>query len=93
MDGAVFPHPQLFNLRPNYGGGNKDNGHLLQNVLAPTAALSDPNPVADHRQLMPPPDTHRQVGLSLVGSLLLSPGSWCAQGFVCVLQESFPSPM
>ena len=23
----------------------------------------------------------------LVGSLLLSPGSWCAQGFVCALQE------
>ena len=23
-----------------------------------------------------------------VGSLLLSPGSWCAQGFVCSLQES-----
>ena len=25
---------------------------------------------------------------SLVGSLLLSPGSWCTQGFVCALQES-----
>ena len=25
---------------------------------------------------------------SLVGSLLLSPGSWCAQSFVCALQES-----
>ena len=23
-----------------------------------------------------------------MGSLLLSPGSWCAQGFVCALQES-----
>ena len=28
------------------------------------------------------------LGQSLVGSLLLSPGSWCAQGFVCALQES-----
>ena len=27
----------------------------------------------------------------LVGSLLLSPGSWCTQGFVCVLQESISS--
>ena len=26
--------------------------------------------------------------MSLVGSLLLSPGSWCAQVFVCALQES-----
>ena len=28
------------------------------------------------------------LGQSLVGSLLLSPGSWCAQGSVCALQES-----
>ena len=28
------------------------------------------------------------LGQSLVGSLLLSPGSRCAQGFVCALQES-----
>ena len=40
---------------------------------------------------MPPPETpgHSQGRLaqSPVGSLLLSPGSWCAQGFVCALQE------
>ena len=32
---------------------------------------------------------HAQTSLvqSLVGSLLLSPGSWCAQGFVCAVQE------
>ena len=28
------------------------------------------------------------LGQSLVGSILLSPGSWCAQGSVCALQES-----
>ena len=28
------------------------------------------------------------LGQSFVGSLLLSPGSWCAQGSVCALQES-----
>ena len=28
------------------------------------------------------------LGHSLVGSLLLSPGSWCAHGSVCALQES-----
>ena len=41
---------------------------------------------------MPLPETpgHTQASLdqSLVESLLLSPGSWCAQGFVCALQES-----
>ena len=35
-------------------------------------------------------DTHSQtsLGQSLVGSLLISPWSWCTQGFVCALQES-----
>ena len=41
---------------------------------------------------MPPPETpgHSQASLphSLLGSLLLSLGSWCTQGFVHVLQES-----
>ena len=41
---------------------------------------------------MPLPETsgHLQtsLGQSFVGSLLLSPGSWCAKGFVCALQES-----
>ena len=33
---------------------------------------------------------HSQANLaqSFVGSVLLSPGSWCAQGFVCFLPES-----
>ena len=42
-----------------------------------------------------PPPTHASawhpwasLGRSLVGSLLLSSGSWCTQGFVCALQES-----
>ena len=34
-------------------------------------------------------DTHRpSVAQSLVGSLILFPGSWCTKGFVCALQES-----
>ena len=49
----------------------------------------------DKGQPMPSLETleHLQAGLghSLAASLLLSPGSWCAQGFVCALQESaFP---
>ena len=57
-----------------------------------TAALSAPDPAAGHHQPMPPPETpgHSQasLGQSLVGSLLLSPGSWCTQDSVCALQES-----
>ena len=59
---------------------------------ARTATLSAPNPAAGHHQPTPPPETpgHSQasLGQSLVGSLLLSPGSWCVQGSVCALQES-----
>ena len=32
--------------------------------------------------------THTSLAQSLVGSLFLPPGSWCAHGFVCALQES-----
>ena len=57
-----------------------------------TAALHVPDPVAGHWRSTPPPETpeHSQacLGQSLIVSLLLSPGSWCAQSFVCALQES-----
>ena len=60
-----------------------------------TATLSAPDPAAGHCQLMPPPETpgHSQASLaqSLVESLLLSPGSWCAQGFVCAFSVCFPA--
>ena len=74
-------------------------GKLLERVAisfkmshACTATLSAPKPAAVHCRSMPLPKTpgHSQasLGQSLVGSLLLSPGSWCAEGFVCALQES-----
>ena len=33
---------------PNYGGGNEDNGDLLQKVPTRTATLSAPDPSAGH---------------------------------------------
>ena len=58
---------------------------------ARTAALIA-NPAAGHRQPTPllesPGHSWASLGQPLVGSLLLSPGSWCTQGFVCALQES-----
>ena len=79
----------LFDLRPNYGGGIEDNGDLLQKVPCRHCYTQCPQPCSR------PPLTHTSagdcwasLGQSLVGSLLLSPGSWCTQGFVCVLQES-----
>ena len=59
-----------------------------------TATLSAPNPAAGHPQ--PPAlletSGHSWASLSqsLVGSLLLSPGSWCTQGCLCPPRVYFP---
>ena len=76
-------------LGPNYGGGNENNGDLLLHSVPPTLQQATANPHLCRRLL----DTCRQVWISLlcvcvVGSLLLSPGSWCTQGSVYALQES-----
>ena len=59
-----------------------------------TATLSAPNPEAGYRQPSPLPETpgHSQacLGQSLVGSLLLSLGSWCTQDSVCPPGVCFP---
>jgi len=56
---------------------------------ARTATLSAPNPAAGHCRPMPLLETLRHsqasLGQSLMGSLLLFPGSWFAQGSVCAL--------
>ena len=62
-----------------------------------TDTLSAPDPAPGHCQPTPLLETpghswtlsgHTSLCQSLVGSLLLSPGSWCTRGFVCALQES-----
>ena len=69
-------------LGPNYGGGNVENGDLLQKVPCMHCYLSAPSPAAGHRQSMPPLETpgHSWAGLgqSLVGhcSFLLGPGAY-----------------
>ena len=54
--------------------------------------FSAPDPTAGHCRATPLPEApgHSQASLaqSLVGTLLLSPGSWCTQSFVCAFQES-----
>ena len=47
----MFP-PLLFDLRPNYGGGNEDNGDLLQKVLCRHCLIQCPQPCSR------PPLTH-----------------------------------
>ena len=84
--------PSLFDLRPNYGGGKEDDRVLLLKSCACTAVLSASDPPTGHRRPKPPPETfgrsQASLGQSLAGSLLLSPGSWCTQGFISALQAS-----
>ena len=82
----------FFDLRTNYGGGHEDNGNLLQKVPCTHCYTQCPKPSCR------PPLTHASardswtftvnLGQSLMGSLLLSPGSCNAQHSVCALQES-----
>ena len=58
-----------------------------------TVVFSAPDPVAGHchhpkSPLETPGRSQASLAQSPVGSLLLSPGSWCTQGFVCALEES-----
>ena len=72
----------FFDLRPNYGGGNEDNGGLLQKVPCMHGHTQCPRPCSRslpthclHWRLL---DTHRQVWVSLLWSycsFLLGPGA------------------
>ena len=92
VDGQDCVPSLLFDLRPNYGGGNEDNGDFFKRSHALTAALNAPNPEAGHCQPTPQSEisghSWASLGQSLLGSLFLSPGSWCTQGFACALQVS-----
>ena len=52
MGGAVFP--LYYYLVLSYGGGDEDNGNLLQKVPFTHCARSAPSPAACHRRPAPP---------------------------------------
>ena len=70
----------------------KTMGTSFKRPHACSTALSASSPEAGHLQPMPlletPGHSWACLGQFLMGTLLLSPGSWCSQGFVCGLQES-----
>ena len=79
----------MLDLRTDYSGGNEDNGDLLQKVPFMYCCTQCPQPC--FRTLPTQVSTgHLQASLghSLLGSLVLFPGSWCTQGFLCTLQGS-----
>ena len=66
----------------------------FKSAYVSTLVFSAPDPTSGHCRPTSVLETpgHSQASLtrSLVRSLLLSPGSWYAQGFVCAFPESFP---
>ena len=48
VDGRGSVPSLLFDLKPNYGGGNENNSTSFRRSHACTAALSAPNPAAGH---------------------------------------------
>ena len=90
VDGCVSS--QLFDLRPDYGGGNEDTGDLLQMVLFMHCHTQCPRPCSR------PPLTHASAGDSWTltgksGSVSHEvtapfPGFWWPHGFVRALQDS-----
>ena len=94
VDGQSSAPSLLFDLRPNYGGGNEDNSDFLPKVPCTHCCIQCPDPAIGGRRLTPPLETpgHSQasLGQSLVGSLLLSPGSWCKRFCLCPPRVYFP---
>ena len=81
VDGLGCIPSLLFHLRPNYGGGNEDNGDLLQKVpgthcctVSPTLQQATADPCLCQRLL----DTHGQLWVGFLWdhcSFLLGPGA------------------
>ena len=88
----------LFDLGPNSGGGNEDNGDLLQKVLCMHCRTHCPRPCSR------PPQTHASARDSwtltgkfgLVSCGVTAPFSWvlvCTKFCLCPLRVCFPSPV
>ena len=94
VDGCGCVPSLFFELRPNYGGGNEDNGNFLQNVPCTHCYTQCPQPCSK------PLSPHTSAGDSWIfmdksGSVsygVTAPFSWVqfwhTQAFVCAFQES-----
>ena len=98
VDGWGCVPSLLFDLRPNHGGGNEDNGDLLLKVPCTHCYTQCPQPCSR------PPPTHASVGdcwtltgkSGLVSCELTAPFSWalvCTRFCLCSLRVCFPSPV
>ena len=92
VDGQGYVPSQFFDLKPNYGGGNGNNGTSFNRSSPHTASLSAPNPADPrlHQRLL---DTHRHIRVSVFWGhcpFLLGAG---AHKVLFILFKNFPSPV
>ena len=94
VDGQGCVPSLLFGLRPNCGRVIKVMVTSFKRICACTLVFSAPDPLAGHCWPTPPPDPsgHSAASLAqlLVGTLLLLPGSWFAQGLFVPSKSIFP---
>ena len=69
VDGRGCVSSLLFNLKPNYGESNEENGDLLQKVLSTHCCTLPLTPKQATTDLETPGHSQANVGQSLVGSL------------------------
>ena len=90
---AVFP-PYCLTWDQTIVGVMKIMATSFKRSCASTVVFSAPDPATGHCRPTPPPETpgHSQalLGQSLAESLLLSPGSWCAQALLLPSKSLFP---
>ena len=89
VDGRGCVPSLLFDLSQYSDKGKEDNGNLLQKVLCMHSCTQGPQPCT--RPLLTytfPGHSQASLGQSLVGSLLLSPGSWCTHKVLFVPTKS-----
>ena len=94
VDGQGCVPSLLFDLRPNYGGGNEDNGDLLTRCPARYATLSAPDPAAGHHPPMPTKGSWALTGKSgSVSCGVTAPFSWVlvhTRFYLCPSSVYFP---
>ena len=94
VDGQGCVPSLLFDLRPNYGGGNEDNGDLPQKVPCIHCHTQCPEPAAGHCQPMSLPEIPGHSQASLVSCGVPAPFSWVLvhTGF-CLCPPASVSPV
>ena len=76
VDGRNCVPSLLFDLRPNYGGGNEENGGLLQKVPCRHCCMQCPQPCSRPPLTTPPPGVSGHWRVRSVSCGVTAPFSW-----------------